>query len=77
MINSTNSLRNKLILKVGSATGFRVGSLSNLKKKDINYRSETITAKKCKNGKDVCVPIKKDLIKDIKHYLENLKEGER
>lgn len=37
MINATDNLRNKLILKVGSATGFRVDSLSKLKKRDIDY----------------------------------------
>lgn len=37
MINATDNLRDKLILKVGSSTGFRVASLCNLKKRDIDY----------------------------------------
>ena len=61
MVGMAKTLRNKMMLRLGVATGMRVGSMSRLKKEEVDIETGKITLLKCKGGVTRNVYIKEDL----------------
>lgn len=61
--------RDWVVTQIILSTGARASSIVNLKKSDLNFHDKTITFTHLKNRKIQTFPIKNDLIKNIKEYL--------
>ena len=72
MIEAAKTPRNKMLLRIGLATGIRVSSMEQLKKSDIDIETGKITLKNCKGGKTRIVYIKEQLKEYIQEYYSTL-----
>lgn len=61
--------RNWIVIQIILSTGVRASSIVNLKKSDVNFHDKTITFTHLKNRKIQTFPVKNDLLKNIKEYL--------
>jgi len=74
MIEVTNNIKHKLILKVLYGCGLRVSEIINLKKEDINFKEGLIHIRLSKGKKDRFVKIPESLVNELFSYC-NLIEG--
>lgn len=68
MIESTNNIKHKLILKILYGCGLRVSEIIALKKENINFDDGLIHIELAKGKKDRFVKIPDSLIKELKSY---------
>lgn len=68
MIESTNNIKHKLIIKMLYGCGLRVSEIVNLKKQDINFDEGLIKIKLSKGRKDRFVKIPDSVFDDLKNY---------
>ncbi|MEK6792900.1 MAG: site-specific tyrosine recombinase/integron integrase [Nanoarchaeota archaeon] len=68
MINATNNIKHKLILKMLYGCGLRVSESVNLKKEDINFGEGLIHIRLTKGKKDRFVKIPESLKADLQNY---------
>ncbi len=68
MIEITENIKHKLILKMLYGCGLRVSEVVNLKKKDIDFSEKLIHIKLSKGKKDRFVKLPESLIEDLKNY---------
>src|SRR3989344_3572144 len=68
MINSTNNIKHRLILKMLYGCGLRVSELVNLKKEDVDFNESLIHIKLSKGKKDRFVKVPESLKNELKSY---------
>ncbi len=68
MIDATNNIKHKLILKMLYGCGLRVSEIINLKKQDINFNEKLIHICLSKGKKDRFVKLPESLLKDLESY---------
>ena len=68
LINSTNNIKHKLILKMLYGCGFRVSEITDLKKQDFNFDEGLIHIKLAKGRKDRFVKIPNSLKENLINY---------
>lgn len=68
MIEITENIKHKLILKMLYGCGLRVSEVVNLKKQDLNFEEKLIHIKLSKGKKDRFVKLPESLIEDLKNY---------
>jgi len=71
LIDSTENIKHKLIVKILYSSGLRLSELLNLKRKDIDFDRNTIHVKKGKGKKDRITLISNDLKIDLLKYYSN------
>jgi integrase/recombinase XerD len=71
MLDSTNNLKHKLIIKLLYSSGLRLSELLNLKRKDLDFDRNLIHVKSGKGKKDRMTLISKDLKLDLLKYYSN------
>ncbi|MBU1727895.1 site-specific integrase [Patescibacteria group bacterium] len=71
MIESTNNLKHKLIVKLLYSSGLRLSELLNLKRQDIDFDRNLINVKSGKGKKDRVTLISNDLRLDLLKYYSN------
>ncbi len=71
LIDSTRSLKNKLLIEMMYSSGLRVSECANLKVKDLNLDDKTGLLKMGKGGKDRFFILSDKAITDVKEYLKN------
>jgi site-specific recombinase XerD len=76
MINATNNIKHKLILKILYGCGLRVSELVNLNKEDINLKEKLIHIKLSKGKKDRFVKIPDSINEELSNYYNLLSEKE-
>lgn len=74
LINSTNNIKHKLILKLLYGCGLRVSEIVNLKKKDINFDEGLIKIVLAKGKKDRFVKLPSSIFNGLKSYCNLLNE---
>lgn len=72
MINATENIKHKLILKILYGCGLRVSEVVNLKKECINFDEGLIHIKQAKGKKDRFVKIPSSLTSELKSYCNLL-----
>lgn len=73
MIDLTDNIKHKLIIKLLYSSGLRLQELINLKRKDIDFEREILNVKKGKGNKDRITLISENLKLDLlKYYSNNL-----
>ena len=65
-----SELRDWVIINIVLNTGVRAGSIVNVKIEDINFREHTIVFRHMKNRQQQVFPLKKDVLKIIRLYLD-------
>jgi len=70
LINNTENIKHKLIIKLLYGTGLRVNEIVNLKKEDINFEEELIKINLAKGKKDRFVKIPESLKEELKSYYK-------
>lgn len=70
MINSTNNIKHKLILKMLYGCGLRVSEIVNLKKEDTNFEEGLIHIKLAKGKRDRFVKIPESVKEELKNYCK-------
>lgn len=70
MIEITNNIKHKLIIKLLYGCGFRVSEIVNLKKLDINFEEEIIHIKLAKGKKDRFVKIPDSIKGELKGFVK-------
>ncbi|MFH1644401.1 MAG: tyrosine-type recombinase/integrase, partial [bacterium] len=75
LINSTNNIKHKLILKILYGCGLRVSEVVNLKKQDVNFKEDLIQIKQGKGKKDRFVKIPNSLKPELQSFC-NLNDSE-
>ena len=68
LIESTNNIKHKLILKILYGCGLRVSEIINLRKENINFDELLIKINLAKGKKDRFVKIPESLIRELKSY---------
>lgn len=71
-----NSNRDHLIILTLYRTGLRVSELTNLKKKDIDFKEGLLTVRDGKGGKDRIVPIESELCNLLGYYADGMGDKE-
>ncbi len=74
MIELTDNIKHKLILKVLYGCGLRVSEVINLKKTDINFQESLIHIKLAKGKRDRFVKVPESLKKELESYCNLLSE---
>lgn len=74
LIESTNNIKHKLILKLLYGCGLRVSEVINLDKSDINFNEGLIYIRMAKGKKDRFVKIPNSIIQDLESYSNLLTE---
>jgi integrase/recombinase XerD len=69
-----SELRDWVIINIVLNTGVRAGSIVNVKIEDINFREHTIVFRHMKNRQQQVFPLKKDVLKIIKLYLDYVED---
>jgi integrase/recombinase XerD len=73
LIDTTDNLKHKIILKILYSSGLRLSELLNLKKSDIDFDRNIIYVKKGKGKKDRITLMSKNLRLDLlKYYSQNI-----
>ncbi len=75
LIESTNNIKHKLIIKLLYGCGLRVSEIVNLNKKDINFNENLIYIKLSKGKKDRFVKIPSSIFNELKSYCNLNKKG--
>ncbi len=75
LIDSSKTLRNKLLIEFMYAGGLRVSECANLKIEDLNLEEKTGLLKKGKGGKDRFFILSEQLVEDLKEYLRHRDKG--
>jgi len=75
LIDSTETKKSRLIISVLYSSGLRVSELVNLKKEDINFEENIGKVRKGKGSKDRIFTISRNLVKELKHYLQKRKDN--
>ncbi len=70
LINATNNIKHKLILKLLYGCGLRVSEIVNLKKEDFNFSEGLIHVKHGKGKKDRFVNIPNSIKEDLESYYK-------
>ena len=70
MLDKTDNIKHKLILKLLYGCGLRVSEIVNLQKKDINFEEALIHVKLAKGKKDRFVKIPSSLTEDLENYCK-------
>ena len=68
MIDSTNNVKHKLILKLLYGCGLRVSEVINLKKADLSFEEELLKVRLAKGRRDRFVKIPESLSEELKNY---------
>ena len=68
MLEFTENIKHKLIIKLLYGCGFRVGEIINLKKQDVNFEEDLIKVNLGKGKKDRFVKIPSSIKEDLKNY---------
>ena len=74
LIDFTNNIKHKLIIKILYGCGLRVSEIINLKKEDINFNEGLIKIRLAKGRKDRFVKIPDSVFNELKNYYELVKE---
>ena len=74
MIEVTNNIKHRLILKLLYGCGLRVSEIVDLKKRDINFNERLIHIKLSKGRKDRFVRIPESVFNELKNYIELVSE---
>jgi len=74
MIDATNNIKHKLILKIIYGCGLRVSEIINLKKDDIDFNEKLIYIKLAKGKKDRFVRVPESILEELKSYCNLLGE---
>ena len=74
LINSTNNVKHKLIIKILYGCELRVSEIVNLKKLNISFKDGLIHIKLSKGKKDRFVKIPESISKELDNYCNLLKE---
>ena len=74
LIESTNNIKHKLILKLLYGCGLRVSEIINIKKGDVNFNEDLIHIILSKNKKDRFVKIPESVLEELKSYYSLLNE---
>lgn len=69
-----SELRDWTIINIVLNTGVRAGSIVNVKIEDINFREHTIVFRHMKNRQQQVFPLKKDVLKIIRLYLDYVED---
>ncbi len=72
LINSTNNVKHRLIMKILYGCGLRVSELINLKKEDLNFDEGLIKIRLSKGRKDRFVKMPDSVKEELKHYFSLL-----
>lgn len=75
LIETTKTLRDRVILKILIRTGIRRFELCNILMQDIDFQNKQIYIRKAKGEKPRSVPIDNDTIQDIKFYIGSRQYG--
>lgn len=70
MIDSTDNIKNKLILKMLYGTGLRVSEIINLEKENLNFNEDLIKIVLGKGKKDRFVKMPLSIKEDLQSYLK-------
>jgi len=70
MINITDNIKHKLIIKLLYGCGFRVGEIVSLKKQDINFKENLIHVKLAKGKKDRFVKIPYSIKEELENFVK-------
>lgn len=70
LINSTNNIKHKLIIKLLYGCGLRVNEIINLKKEDINFEENLIKIRLAKGKKDRFLKIPFSIKDELESYLK-------
>ena len=70
LINATNNIKHKLILKLLYGCGLRVSEIVNIKKDDVNFNEGLLKISLGKGRKDRFVKIPDSLSEDLKKYSD-------
>jgi len=71
IINSTENLKHKLIIKLLYSSGLRLQELINLKRRDLDFERKILNVKKGKGNKDRITLISDSLKLDLLNYYSN------
>lgn len=74
LIESTNNIKHKLIIKILYGCGLRVSEIINLKKEDIDFSEGLIKIRLAKGRKDRFVKIPNSVFNELKNYYELVEE---
>ncbi len=75
LIDSTDTVKSRLIVSLLYSTGIRVSELVNLKVEDLNLTEKTGWVRKGKGNKDRLIVMSESLASELKDYLGNRKEN--
>jgi integrase/recombinase XerD len=75
LIDSTDTIKSRLILSLLYSTGLRVSEIVNLKVEDLNLGEKTGWVRKGKGSKDRLLMMSESLAEEIKDYLASRKEN--
>ncbi len=70
LINATNNIKHKLILKLLYGCGLRVSEVISLKKEEVNFKEGLIKIRLAKGRKDRFVNIPNSVFNELKNYYE-------
>ena len=70
LIDSTQNVKHKLIIKLLYGCGLRVGEITNLKEKDVNFNEGLIHIHLAKGKKDRFVKIPESIKLDLKNFVK-------
>ncbi|MBU0761324.1 MAG: tyrosine-type recombinase/integrase [Nanoarchaeota archaeon] len=76
LIDSTDTVKSRLIVSLLYSTGLRVSELVNLKVSDLNFDEKTGWVRQGKGSKDRLFVVSGSLVGELKEYLETRKENE-
>jgi len=75
LIESTDTLKSRLIISLLYSTGLRVSELVNLRVSELNFQENTGWVRQGKGSKDRLFVISSELMEEIKTFLESRKEN--
>lgn len=75
IIDSAESLRDRVVLKILARTGIRRFELCNLLVKDVDFDTKNLFISHGKGDKARSVPVDEDTLQDIKFYLNSRRYG--
>jgi len=75
LIESTDTLKSRLIISLLYSTGLRVSELVNLRVSELNFSENTGWVRQGKGSKDRLFAISGELMEEIKTFLESKKEN--
>ncbi|MFA4663155.1 tyrosine recombinase XerA [Pyrococcus kukulkanii] len=74
LISVIESPRDRLMILLMYGAGLRISELCNLRKEDVDFENSLLRVRGGKGGKDRVIPLPKDLLEEIRRYINARKD---